>query len=65
MDEQTNGHTDERAISRLDIIYIFQAYNRGEFGYDELIEKTRVWSAAMRRQYSQPIRQPQTEAALD
>ena len=40
MDEPTTGQTDEsRPVSRLDIVYIFQAYNRHEFGYDELIEQ--------------------------
>jgi hypothetical protein len=44
MDEQTNG---QEPVSRRDIIFIFQAYNRGEFDYDELIRRTRTWAEAM------------------
>ena len=46
--------TDNQPVNRLDIIYIFQAYNRHELTYDELIEQTRAWAETMRRQYGQP-----------
>ena len=60
MDEQTNGY---KPINRVDIIYIFQAYNRKELTYDEFIAQTRAWSEAMRRQYGKD--QARTEAIAD
>ena len=49
---------------RLDIIYLFQAYNRRELTFDELIEQTRAWAEAMRRQYAQP-QPPEKPVAAD
>ncbi len=67
MDEQTNGHDNQPPVSRLDIIYIFQAYNRHEFDYDELIRRTRAWAEAMHCQYGQPAPSltPEVPAAKD
>jgi hypothetical protein len=51
MDEEPTGPSDEQPVSWLDLVRIFQAYNRQELTYDELIECTRAWAEAMRRQY--------------
>jgi len=51
--------SEKTPVSKVDIIFIFQAHNRGEFDTDELIRRLREWTEAMLKLYEQqePIEQ--------
>jgi hypothetical protein len=38
---------DEQPVNRLDLIFLIQAYNRGELSLDEFIEQSKAWAEAM------------------
>jgi hypothetical protein len=42
----------DQPVTRLDLILLFQAYNRKEISFDEFIRLTREWAEAMQRQYA-------------
>ena len=45
MNEQTRGQADsQRPVSRLDLLYITQAYNRREISFDEWLRLTKEWA---------------------
>ena len=41
---------ENKPVNRLDLILIFQAYNKKEISFDEFIRLTREWAEAMQRQ---------------
>lgn len=51
MDEQTTERTDDqRPVSRLDLLYITQAYNRREISFEEWLRLSREWAERVIRQ---------------
>lgn len=52
MNEQSTGRTeDQRPVSRLDLLYITQAYNRREISFEEWLRLTKEWAERVIRQY--------------
>ena len=52
MDKQMTEPLDASAMSRLDLLFLTQAYNRGELSLEQWLQLSKEWAEAMQRRYN-------------